>query len=108
MSNDITRSVIDIPHKVHLPKVKSIYAPEPSYDDVDESNFIFKEYGKTVFCSKAWEPGIRDDIIHYNETRDKQMLDELQINATAPLAAKLMIQRLVAVYWDYFAEDGIK
>ena len=48
--------VIDIPHKVHLPKVKIIYAPEPSYDDVDKRNFIFKEYGKTIFRSKAWEP----------------------------------------------------
>ena len=43
VSNNITRiCVIDIPRKVHLPKVKSIYALEPSYDNVNESNFIFK------------------------------------------------------------------
>ena len=100
--------VIDIPRKVHLLKVKSIYAAEPSYDDVDESNSTFKEYRKIVFCSHAWEPGARDDIIHYNEARDRQMIYKLQINATAPLASKLMIQKLVTVYWDCFAEDGIK
>ena len=78
VSNNITRiCVIDIPRKVRLPKVNSIYATETSYDDADESNFIFKEYGKTVFRSKAWEPGVRDDSIHYNEARDKQMLDKL-------------------------------
>ena len=45
VSNDITRiCVFNIPRKVHLPKVKSIYALEPSYNDVNESNFIFGQY----------------------------------------------------------------
>ena len=36
------------------------------------------------------------------------MLEKLQINAIDLLAAKSTIQKLGTVYWDCFAEDGIK
>ena len=55
--NDVAKvHIVGIPRKVYLPKIKSIYAPEAKYDDVDENNFIFKQYCKAVFRSKTWDP----------------------------------------------------
>ena len=108
MYNDIAKvCVIEIPRKINLPKVQSVYAPSSSYDDVNEGHFIFKQFGNAVFRCKAWEPGKRDDIIHYSN-KDEATLSKLQICKNAPESAKSVICKLVTMYWDCFAEDGIK
>ena len=108
LDNDIANCfAIDIPKKVHLPKVQSEYVPQEPYSDVNEGNFVFKQYGNTVFRTKSWDPGARDDIITYLD-KDSIMLDKLKICTSAPAPAKALIKKLVSVYWDCFAEEGIK
>ena len=99
--------VIDIPRKKHLKRIVSEFEPEV-YDDVDEGGFMFENYGKSVFRSKAWEPGHRTDIIHFDPVTDSKLLDSMKIRATAPESAKDMVRKLVTVYWDCFAEEGVK
>lgn len=109
MDNDIAKiHVIEIPRKGSLPKVKSTYDPEVKYDDVDEAKFIFKKYGKAVFRIKAWELGVSNDIIDFKSVENAVMLDSLKISENVPSVSKGMIRKLVTVYWDCFAEEGIK
>ena len=78
------------------------------HDDVDDGVFIFKQYGNAIFRSAPWEPGARNDIIHFDPEKDTQRLDTLKIRASAPAPAQDMVRKLVTVYWDCFAEEGIK
>ena len=100
--------VIDVPRKKNLKKIISQFEPETAYDDVDEGFFIFRQYGRAIFRSKPWEPGVRTDIIHFNKEHDLPLLDNLKIRDSAPKPAKKMITDLIIAYWDCFAEEGIK
>ena len=80
--------VIDVPRKKTLKRIISQFEPETVYDDVDEGVFIFKQYGRAIFCSKPWEPGVRTDIIHFNREQDMPLLNNLKIRESAPEPAK--------------------
>ena len=109
VNNDIAKiNVVDIPWKVHLPKVASMYAPTNSYDNVKDSNFIFKQYGKAVFCSASWNPGVRDDIISFDASKDSDIPSKLYICEKVTPNIKEITKKLMTNYWDYFAEEGIK
>ena len=45
-------NAIDIPRKVHRPKVTSNYEDVKSYLDVDEGHILHESYGKTMFRPK--------------------------------------------------------
>ena len=75
---------------------------------MEERVFIFKQYGKAIIRSKAWNPGVRDDIIKFDEVKDKPFIENLKIRTSAPAPAKGVITKLVIVYWDCFAEEGMK
>ena len=78
------------------------------YDDVDEGFFIFKQYGKAIFRSEPWEPGVRTDIIEFDPDRDSTLLKNIKMRESDPLPANEMVTQLITVYWDCFADDGIK
>ena len=94
--------------KKNLKKIMSQFEPEAAYDDVNEGVFIFKQYGKAIFRSKPWEPGVRTDIIQFNRERDSALLGNLKIRESAPEPAKVMITELIIAYWYCFEEEGIK
>ena len=100
--------VIDVPRKKNLKRIISQFEPETVYDDVDEGVFIFKQYGRAIFRSKPWEPGVRTDVIHFNKKQDIRLLNNLKIRKSAPEPAKKMITDLIIAYWDCFVEEGIK
>lgn len=83
--------MIDVPRKVSRPKVKSEFKPEPIYNDVDEGHFVLEKLGNTIFRVKAWEPGIRDDIIAFNSEKHNNELEKLNIGSNVPDAAKAII-----------------
>ena len=51
---------------------------------------------------------MRDDIIHFNPLTDAPLLEKLKLRTSAPVPAQATTRNLVTVYWDYFAEEGIK
>ena len=109
VGNDIAKlNVIDIPRKVHLPKVASVYTPTEPYDDVNEGNFIFEQYGKAVFRNASWNPGARDDIISFDASKDSETFSKLQICDKVPSSVREITGKLITMYWDCFADEGIK
>ena len=61
-----------------------------------------------MFRSAPWKPGVRGDIIHFNPLTDAPLLEKLKLRTSASAPAQVMIRKLVTIYWDYFAEVGIK
>ena len=94
-----------MPRKKSLKKVISQFEPETVYDDADEGFFIFKQYGKAIFRSEPWEPGIKTDIIKFDPDRDTALLNDIQIRESAPVLAKELISQLITVYWDCFTNE---
>ena len=105
--NTLGVNVIDIPRKVWLPKVKNEFKPEAQYSDVDEGYFIFERYGKAVFRAKPWKPGIRDDIIEFDESKHIKDFTALKMNRSAPADICELLLQICKVYWDCFASEGV-
>lgn len=61
-----------------------------------------------MFRSNPWEPGVRDDVAKFKPLMDTPLLDKLKIRQTTPVPARASIRKLVTIYWDCFAEEGIK
>jgi len=100
--------VIDIPRKVSLKRVQSWFEPEAEYEDVDDGVFIFKQCGNAIFRSAPWKPGVKDDFIYFNSLTDAPLLEKLKLCTSALAPVQVMIRKLVTMYWDCFAEMGIK
>lgn len=101
-------NVIDIPRKVCLPKVQSRYECEETYNDVDEGNLIFTQYGNAVFRCKDWIPGTRKDIIEFDRATHQNMFDKLKISQNISSDVKEVLHSLIRSYWDCFDKEGIK
>ena len=69
--------VIELPKKVHRPKVTKAHSAEPVYPNVDEGYFLSEEFGKAVFRPRNWDMKPRDDIIMYNARVYHSALNEL-------------------------------
>ena len=54
-SHSTASHVIEVPKKVHRPKVTNIYKGEPTYPDVDEGHFLSEAFGKAMFRPKNWD-----------------------------------------------------
>ena len=89
---------IDIPRKVSRPKVKNAFLPPLSYTDVSEGHFLFETLGKAVFRSSAWEPGIRTDVIEFDEVKYGKYFEKLKIGTLASPDASKMINILVKTF----------
>ena len=103
-----TIHVIEVPKKVCLPRVKSVYEPPTCYDDVDEDQFLVQRYGKTLLRVKDWKGGERNDIILYDDKLHSDELKQLRIEETESDAWKDLIQSIVKTFWDIFVAEGIR
>lgn len=90
------------------PKNTSVYAPEIKYDGGDDDNFVFKQYGKAVFRSPEWDPGIRNDVINFDPPNDTATHVSLNVYNGALSTVRSTISKLVKVYYDCVAAEGIK
>ena len=114
MSNDIATKrkasafAIEVPMKVSRPRVKSTYNPEPVYDDADEGHFVLESMSNTVFRTRDWIPGHRDDIIRFDPEKHGKDLKQLKIGSQVPPHIRSFLEHIVQQFWDVFAKDGLK
>jgi hypothetical protein len=105
--------VINVPPKIWRPKVKSVYTPIDTCDDIDDGIFAFEKLGKCVFKPNASasrkDIPQRDDLIFFDDAKDKEELFTNFKHGTA--ASSEDIQAIVTIiqqYWDCFCNDGAK
>ena len=84
-------TLIDVPRKVSRPKVKSIYKPDPVYNDVDDGHFVFENLGRCAFRVKAWKPGERTDVLRFDKESCTRELSQLRVGANVPSGVKNII-----------------
>lgn len=65
---------IAIPTKIWWKKASNNYKPLV-YSDIDEDLYSFKTFGKCIKRSLSWEPRLRFDLIHGNESLDSLELE---------------------------------
>lgn len=87
-------NVIEVPKKVHRPKVINSHKREPLYPDVDECHFLSKAFGKTVFRPKNRNVTPREDVIKYADDLYFAALKDLCIgDAVSPDMKEVAIGR---------------
>ena len=77
-------NAISVPRNISRPKVKSVFKPDGCYNDVDEDHFLFPDLGKTVFRSSPWNPGLRDDVLKFDESSNGKLFRSARIHADVP------------------------
>lgn len=101
-------NVIEIPRKVCLPKIKSQFKPDAELTDVDEDNFIFRQYGNAVFRATPWTPGERTDVIMFDSARFDKEFQKVSIGSTVDTDTAAKIRTIVKNFWDIFVAEGIR
>ena len=99
---------IEVPRKIHQPKVINEFQSSASYPDVDEGHFLHKSFGKAIFCPRNWDRTPRQGIIKYLQDKHEENLKSLNIGLTTTSSIRAKIVQLVKAYWDVFPPEGIK
>jgi len=100
--------MIEIPRKVCLPKIKSQFKPDNDLTDVDEDNFIFKQFGQAIFKATSWTPGKRDDLIKFDRIKHSKDFQKVNIGKNVDDVTVTKINAIVTNFWDIFVPEGIK
>jgi len=64
--------------------------------------------GKTVFRTKKWKAGHRDDVLKYTDKIYKSEFEKLNIENFVSDKVKAVIEQMVKSFWDVFAKDWLK
>ena len=109
---------IDLPPKVWRPKQQSRYVPPVIEDDIDDSAFDFKQYGRCVARPNPKPPSTswtehydqpRDDIIIFDSAlHDEELTKDIRIGNTVPDSIRNQLKNLVIDYWDCFCKEGAR
>ena len=106
-SNANTVNVIEIPKKVHRPKVLSQFQSKEPCPDIDDGFFLHKLFGKAILNLKIGMLLIVK-IIFCMRVKHKIALDELSIGLTTTSNIHIKVLDIVTVYWDAFAPEDIQ
>ena len=100
-------NVITVPPKIWRKKAASNYKPLV-YNDVDEDLYSFKPFGKCVKRSASWEPRLRSDLIHWNESLDSPELERyFRMGDQADDPIRCSVLSIIKLNWDFFCERGV-
>ena len=78
------------------------------YNDVDEDLYFFKPFGKCVKRSASWEPRLRSDLIHWNESLDSPELErDFCMGDQADDSTRRSVLSIIRSNWDSFCERGV-
>jgi hypothetical protein len=93
------------------PKPIDKYKAMDYSDDIDDSVFIFKRYGKAMRRKKIPFKQTRDshDIHLWDTARDQQEFDkDFRINPDIDASTKETVAGIIESYWDCFYSDGVR
>ena len=100
-------NVITVPPKIWRKKAASNYKPLV-YNDVDEDLYSFKPFGKCVKRSASWEPRLRSDLIHWNESFDSSELERyFRMGDQADDLTRRSVISIMKSNWDSFCERSV-
>ena len=100
-------NAITVPPKIWRKKAATKYKPI-IYDDVDEDLYLFKSFGKCVKHSSSWQPRLRSDLIHWNESLDSPELErDFRIGDQVDGVTRRSVLSIIKSNWDSFCERGV-
>ena len=102
--------VIELPTKVWRPKALNKYVQIDYSNDIDEGNFDYFHYGKTVFRPKLkCTDRPKYDLITFDTKKNTAELEKgLRIGKLVLLSITRTVKDLVMIYWDCFCAEGAK
>ena len=101
--------VIEVPPKIWRPKVESRYKMPEYGCDINEGAWDNPNYGKSVYIPKLkWNDMHRDNIIHFQETDQKELDKYLTVGINSDKTKAHRIVTIIKKYWDCFCKEGAK
>lgn len=99
--------VIDIPRKIWRPKINSKLKPSLFCKGIKDVFFLFESFDQAILRPAPWEPGLRTDVIFYDEGYHTNEYDVFKINTKSVVTLLPTLKSILRSYWDFFVATGI-
>ena len=99
--------IIRVQRKIYRPPVASEYQEPELPDTLEESDWIYRDFGKSLAKHRKELPP-RDDVIKFKEENDlAELMQNIKLDG-CPEELKPTVIKTVKDHWDVFATEGLR